>query len=688
MRFMLWLLTLVIFSHCNQGQMKQTNRLSNSTSPYLLQHADNPVEWYPWGDEALAKAKDENKPILLSIGYSSCHWCHVMAHESFEDDSVAAYMNEHFVNIKLDREERPDIDNIYMDAIQAMGLRGGWPLNVFLTPEQKPFYGGTYFPKDNWMSLLASITDAYENNFDKLNESALKFADALQASEAAKYKLSENAALITDQDLETAIKKLTPKFDKKWGGMDRAPKFPMPSVWQYLAAFSHEFDDEAIKDHLLLTLDKIAEGGIYDQIGGGFSRYSVDGEWHVPHFEKMLYDNGQLLSLYANAYKISKSKKYKEVLLETAQWIEQEMTDATGGFYAALDADSEGVEGKFYVWSYDEITELAGDNFEIIRAYYDVSKEGNWENHNVLRRLTDDATFLRKHDLTEEALNQIIDEFKTTALAQRSKRIRPGLDSKIISGWNGLALTGLLDAYQATGESLFIKLATTNAHYIKSELIIDGKLKRTAGHATEGFLEDYSAVIQAFIKYYETNFDRQFLDQAIALTDYVIANFYDENEKLFFYTGNNSENLIARKKEVFDNVIPASNSIMAENFFKLGMMLDSKRYKDLATNMVNQVSSLVKKETAYMSNWSLVTLMINHATPEFIIVGENLEPIAQEINAAFIPNKIIMADKEGASLPLFEYKTAMNGKPTIYVCFDKTCKHPVDNVADALKQLE
>ncbi|MFY0599035.1 MAG: thioredoxin domain-containing protein [Cyclobacteriaceae bacterium] len=668
--------------------MENTNKLINSTSPYLLQHAHNPVDWYPWGEEALAKSREENKPIILSIGYSSCHWCHVMAHESFEDDSVAEYMNKHFINIKLDREERPDIDNIYMDAVQAMGLRGGWPLNVFLTPEQKPFYGGTYFPKDNWMELLKNIDKAYNENYDKLSESAEQFAKALQASDFSKYQLRENITEITDDNFQQAVSQLEKKFDSKWGGIDKAPKFPMPAVWQYLAAYSHTFDDRRIEDHLLFTLDKIEQGGIYDQLGGGFSRYSVDGQWHVPHFEKMLYDNGQLMSLYANAFKVSGKKEYKRVMIESAEWLKREMMDDSGGFYSALDADSEGVEGKFYVWSHDEIVQLAGENTEIISDYYDVSKHGNWEETNVLRRLTDDNTFAKKWKLTENELEKKISRFKKAALDKRSERIRPGLDSKVISGWNGLALTGLLDAYQATGEGIFIDLAKTNAQFIKSQLIQKEKLLRVKGLSTQGFLEDYAAVIQAFIKYYETTFDESFLSKANELTEHVITSFYDDNEKLFFYTSNESENLIARKKELFDNVIPASNSIMAENLYKLGLMMDKEEYKTLAIEMVKQVSSLVIQEAEYMSYWSLVTLMINHPTSEIIVVGDDTGDITSNFQMKYLPNKILMAGKEETPLPLFEYKSMMRGESTIYVCYDKTCKRPVNHIEEALEQIE
>lgn len=683
------LILIIVLSHCNQKHMpdQHTNKLIDSTSPYLLQHANNPVEWYPWGEEALSKAAEENKPILLSIGYSSCHWCHVMAHESFEDDSVAAFMNAHFINIKLDREERPDIDNIYMDAVQAMGLRGGWPLNVFITPEQKPFYGGTYFPKNNWLSLLQNVVKAYNENYDKLNASAEQFANALQASEVVKYGLEDKISAINDDDFKNAINNLSLNFDHEWGGMEKAPKFPMPSVWQYLALYSYIYEDRMIEDHLLFTLDKIEQGGIYDQIGGGFSRYSVDGQWHVPHFEKMLYDNGQLMSLYANAFKISKKENYKRVLLETATWLEREMLHDNGGFYSALDADSEGVEGKFYVWSFDEIEELTGEDSTLISKYYDVTRHGNWEHTNVLRRLDPDEVFASNWKISVDSLNRKLTTFKSNALAERSKRVRPGLDNKIISGWNGLILTGLLDAYQATGHSKFITLAERNAAFLGQSMMIKDKLIRIYGQPTRGFLEDYAAVIQSFIKYYETTFDEQYLFNAVNLSEQVISEFYDEEEKLFFYTSNQSENLIARKKEIFDNVIPSSNAIMAENLYKLGLMMDREDFKEISLKMVRQVSSLVKQDSEYMSYWSLVTMMINHPTAEIIVVGEDFEKITTDFHRKFLPNKIIMAGTESSGLPLFEYKSAKQNKSTIYVCYDKTCKQPVFSVDEALSEM-
>ncbi|WP_258105136.1 thioredoxin domain-containing protein [Marinoscillum sp. MHG1-6] len=670
------------------NQASQQNHLKDSTSPYLLQHAHQPVDWFPWGHDALQKAQDENKPILLSIGYSSCHWCHVMAHESFDDHVVAEYMNNHFVNIKLDREERPDIDSIYMDAIQAMGLRGGWPLNIFLTPDQKPFYGGTYFPKENWIKLLQSITQAYDQNFEKLNESAEQFAQHIQASDVVKYGLEQKALEINDQDFNAAIQKLVSKFDLKWGGLNKAPKFPMPCVWEYLAHYAYLFQDEQAQNHFLFTLDKIAEGGIYDQIGGGFARYSVDGEWHVPHFEKMLYDNGQLMSLYAKGYKISGKEKYKQVLINTAEWLKREMTNEQGGFYSALDADSEGVEGKFYVWSYDEILELALDDANIITRYYDVSRNGNWEGTNVLRRLDDDETFSNNWKLTVSALNQKVQAFNKKALFERNKRIKPGLDDKIISGWNGLMLSGLLDAYQATGNEVFPELAKTNAAFIKEKLInSEGQLLRLLNQPIEGFLEDYGAIIQAFVLYYETLGDQEYLSMASTLCDHVIGQFYHDAEKLFHFTSRQSEALIARKKEIFDNVIPSSNALMAENLFKVGTIMDREDYKSIATAMVRQVSSLIAAEPEYMSYWSKVALLINHQPAEVVILSPDEEPFPKDLLETYLPNAIKMMGQEGDQLPLLSDKKVIDGKQTYYVCFNKTCQRPTTDIKEALKEI-
>lgn len=694
-RFFSYLLISVVIASCG-GQSSSDmakipegkNRLANATSPYLLQHAENPVDWYPWGEEALAKAKEEDKPILLSIGYSSCHWCHVMAHESFEDTAVAALMNANFVNIKLDREERPDIDQIYMDAVQAMGLNGGWPLNVFITPDQKPFYGGTYFPKEKWVELIGSINDAFVNNREKLNESAENFAKHIAVSETEKYGLEGNDAPVTIEDAKNNYETLAQKFDEQWGGIQKEPKFPMPAIWAWLMTYHHLSKDEEAKKHLLYTLDKIAEGGIYDQIGGGFSRYSVDSEWHVPHFEKMLYDNGQLLSLYANAYKISGKTEYARVIAQTIDWLEREMLDPSGGLYAALDADSEGEEGKFYVWTLNEVLKLAGDKANIVANFYDVMLEGNWEGTNVLRRKEAPEIILKRFNLTSDELEVIISEFNKEALEERSKRIRPGLDSKIISGWNGLALQGLCDSYLATGNEKAKNLAMQLGAFMKSEMIVDGKLLRTQKQSIQGFMEDYAAVIQSFITMYETFHDETYLNSAKSLTDQALSEFFDNEEKLFYFSSSESENLIARKKEVFDNVIPSSNAIMVNNLYRLAIIFDDKKLLTIHEEMLSKVKQLIKDEPEYMSYWNVTTTSKLSKQLEIVIIGPDHVAFAKEVQEKYHPNRVVLASETASDLPLMEYKTTREGETTIYVCSEKVCRRPVTSVAEAFSEIE
>ena len=670
----------------SEKSFKHTNALINTNSPYLQQHAHNPVNWYPWGDEALNKAKEEDKPILLSIGYSSCHWCHVMAHESFEDDSVAGIMNENFINIKLDREERPDIDQIYMDAVQAMGLRGGWPLNVFLFPDQKPFYGGTYFPKENWKQLLQAISKAYQNNRSQLYESALNFTKTLN-EEMSQININGSGKLPDKGSIKKSYGTLSARFDAEWGGIKKAPKFPMPSVWQFVLQYYYQSNDQSALDHLTLTLDKISDGGIYDHIGGGFARYAVDNEWHVPHFEKMLYDNGQLMALYADVYKVTKNETYKKVLLETGKWLEREMMDENGGFYAALDADSEGEEGKYYVWYYDEFTEVAGQHKEILSAYFDVKPGGNWESKNVLRKLQTDGSIAKQFKISLPELNEIIVDFKKKALEIREKRIKPGLDNKIIAGWNGHALTGLLSAYQATSDPLFESLAKQNAQFIQQSLIKDHQLIRTHGSNISGFLEDYAAVIEAFILYYETFYDEKYLETARDLTQIVLSDFFDQNDHLFFYTSDSSETLITRKKEVFDNVIPSSNSIMANNLFHLGSIYDETSYKEISNQMMIKMADTTISEPEYLSNWGNLLLTMNGQQAEVIILGSESNSFGHQITKNYIPDMVIMAATEDSDLPLFEHKYPLNDATTVYVCYNKTCKRPVNSPNEALEQL-
>ncbi|QSE99426.1 thioredoxin domain-containing protein [Fulvivirga lutea] len=670
----------------------KANHLINSSSPYLLQHAYNPVEWYPWGEEALKKAKAEDKPILVSIGYSSCHWCHVMERESFENDSIAALMNKHFINIKVDREERPDVDQIYMDAVQAMGQNGGWPLNVFLTPDQKPFYGGTYFPPQGWAQLLQNVAQAFATKRKEIDASADQLTDALSTSELIKYNLTSNENGFSKEQVDSLYQKLLKRFDKKRGGFDRAPKFPMPGNWQLLLEYYHYTNDKAALDQLILTLDEIAKGGIYDQASGGFARYSVDADWLVPHFEKMLYDNGQLLSLYSNAYKLTKKPLYKKVVEQTVEWLQREMAEGNGGFYSALDADSEGVEGKFYVWTKAEFDDVVGKNSGLLSKYYNVTDTGNWEHgNNILHMTASDEQFAQKEGVTIEALNQIVNEGNELLLAARSKRVRPGLDDKVLSGWNGMSIKGLCDAYDAFGDDTFLELAVSNGQFIKNSMIEDGKLFRSFKNdkaSIDGYLEDYAFVIDAFVALYQSTFDEVWIQEAKILMEYINTNFYDSDENFYHFTDNQSEKLIARKKEVFDNVIPSSNSQMARNLYVLGIILDNDTYKSRAHSMASAVAKLCVEEPAYTYNWCSLNSMFAYQTAEIVIVGNEAEKFREDIASRYLPNKVLLGSKQESELPLLKGKSLKNGQTTIFVCYNKTCKLPVTDVESALKQLK
>ncbi|UII24345.1 thioredoxin domain-containing protein [Fulvivirga ligni] len=668
------------------------NHLIHSTSPYLLQHAYNPVEWYPWGEEALNKAKAEDKPILVSIGYSSCHWCHVMEKESFENDSIAEIMNKHFICIKVDREERPDVDQIYMDAVQAMGQNGGWPLNVFLTSDQQPFYGGTYFPPNGWAQVLTQIAQVYETKREEVEASAKELTDAIATSEIIKFRLKSDGTDLNREALDSMFQNFSQRFDTEKGGFNRAPKFPMPANWLFLLRYYHITNNQPALRQLELTLDEIAKGGIYDQVGGGFARYSVDADWLVPHFEKMLYDNGQLVSLFSEAYLVTKKPLYKHVVYQTIDWLEREMTNAEGGFYSALDADSEGEEGKFYVWTDEELNQILHDDADLIKAYYNVNKPGNWEEgKNILHKALSDDEFASKYSLSSEKLNEKIYKANQLLLEERAKRVRPGLDDKALTCWNALMLKGLVDAYNTFGEDKFLQLAIKNASFIKNEMMQDGKLFRSFKEgktSIDGYLEDYAFTIDAFSALYQATFDEAWLESALELTEYTLVHFYDKEEELFFFSDNSSEKLIARKKEIFDNVIPASNSQMAINLHMIGTLYDNEEYKSKSSHMLAKVKTLLTTETAYLSNWgNLYTYLLN-PTAEIAIVGNEALAFRNEFVKRYVPNKILMGTTSSSDLPLLEEKTAAGSKTTIYVCYNKTCKLPVHEVEKAYEQLQ
>ena len=673
------------------------NRLAHETSPYLLQHAHNPVDWYPWGDEALGQARAQNKPIVVSIGYSACHWCHVMERESFENEAVAAIMNQHFVCIKVDREERPDVDAIYMDAVQAMGVRGGWPLNVFLMPDGKPFYGGTYFPPETrgqnpgWRNMLLGVANAFETQRDELQKSADGFAFDLAFSETQKYGLEGGKATFEAADLDAMFAKLAASFDTKKGGQGHAPKFPMPSIYRFLVRYIYAKNTKpeqktAATQQLKLTLNRMALGGIYDHLGGGWARYSVDEDWFAPHFEKMLYDNAQLLSVFSEGFTITKNDLYRDRVYQTVDWIEREMTHHEGGFYSALDADSEGVEGKFYTWTHAELKAILKDDFEWFATFYNITPEGNWEAElNILHRNNQDNW--PEAGLLASAYERLF--------AAREKKIRPGLDDKILTSWNGLMLKGLVDAYRVFGHEKCLNLALKNAHFLYQKVTqpqANGSLglwhSYKNGRATiAGFLEDYAAVIDGYAALYQITFDEVWLHRAEKLTEYTIENFWDSAENLFFFTDARAEVLIARKKELFDNVIPASNSMMAHNLWLLGTLLGRADFTEMADKMLGKVKKLLLQNADYLTNWAAFFALRAGSVAEVAIVGEQAQVFRQGIDQTYDPFRLFLGTEQSSELPLLVDKTTTAGQTTVYVCFDQTCQRPVLGVAEALSLL-
>ncbi|GAB3884688.1 thioredoxin domain-containing protein [Spirosoma agri] len=695
------------------------NQLSNETSPYLLQHAHNPVDWYPWGEEALNRAVTENKPILVSIGYSACHWCHVMERESFEKDEVARVMNESFICIKVDREERPDVDAIYMDAVQAMGVQGGWPLNVFLMPDAKPFYGVTYLPQKNWVNLLGSIRDAYVENRPDLEQSAEGFARELNLTDADRYGLTQTDPLFSPETLDVLYRKVAVKADDEKGGMRRAPKFPMPSIWRFLLRYhdattaksSVSVVNEVALDQVKLTLDRMALGGIYDQLGGGFARYSTDADWFAPHFEKMLYDNGQLITLYAEAYSLTKSPLYRHVVYQTIGFAQRELLSPDGGFYSALDADSEGVEGKFYTFNTPELREILGDDYDWFAELYNLTDEGNWEEghhghghdgnghhgygRNILHRTESDESFAQRMGWSLADLNVRLDATHVRLMRVRDERIRPGLDDKILCSWNGLMLKGLATAYRVFGEPEFLTLALRLAYFLLKKMrdSRNGRLwhtykNRDGGPSRArqaGFLDDYAAVIDGLLALYQATFTESWLSEADQLTKYVLANFADSDpsaDDLLFFTDKNGEELIARRKELFDNVIPSSNSMMAENLYTLSLLLDRSAYAERADRMLGRVQPLVQQNADYLTNWAALFALRVRPTAEIAIIGPEAEQYRRELDAEFYPNKVIVGTTGKGDLPLLQHRSTIEGKTAVYVCYNRACQLPVTSVAD------
>lgn len=661
------------------------NKLAKENSPYLKQHAHNPVAWHPWGSEALNKAKEENKLIIISIGYSACHWCHVMERESFENEAIAETMNKFYVSIKIDREERPDIDQIYMIAVQLMTNSGGWPLNAICLPDGRPIYGGTYFKPHDWQNVLLQIAQLWEES----PKTAIEYAEKLTAGiiKSERLPILEIPKEYTLLDLKSIVLPWKENFDLQYGGYQRSPKFPLPNNWLFLLRYATLAKDTATLDHVHFTLEEIAKGGIYDQIAGGFTRYSVDNRWHVPHFEKMLYDNGQLISLYSEAYQAKPTELYQNVVFETIEWAIREMKAPNGGFYAALDADSEGVEGKYYTFQAEEF-DILGENAKLIRSYYNITETGNWaeEKTNIPFVNKNSLDVIKDTGLTPSAWNLTLKNSKSKLLEYREKRVKPGLDHKQLTTWNALLLKGLVDAYRVFQKEEYLSIAIGIANFIESECCIENTILHQpldSNRKIEGFLDDYAFTIEAYISLYEATFNESWLLRAKDYTDTAISLFFDTESKTFYYTANNAEELIARKSEVMDNVIPGSSSTIVRQLYKLGLLFDNENYTAIADQVFANVFPYIKTYGSGYSNWAIQLLELVYGTNEIALTGtESLHWRRELDKQTYIPNKIILGGTK-STLPLLQNRQDVQSKA--YLCINKTCSIPQGSIADLIE---
>jgi uncharacterized protein YyaL (SSP411 family) len=661
------------------------NRLASETSPYLLQHEDNPVDWYPWGEEALKRAASEDKPILLSVGYAACHWCHVMEHESFEDPATAALMNEHFVSIKVDREERPDIDAIYMDAVQAMTGQGGWPMTVFLTPDGRPFFGGTYFPPEDrhglpsFKKLLAAIAQTWADRRDDVEQQGTRLTQTMDPLS----RLAPSSEAINADILTTAYETLKTTFDPLYGGFGSAPKFPQSMTFDLLMRIA-ERGETGAEEMVSRSLDAMASGGMYDQVGGGFARYSVDREWVVPHFEKMLYDNALLLRTYARAWQRTRDDRYAEVVRDTVAWLMREMRDPGGGFWSSLDADSEGHEGKFYVWSLDEVREVARADADAAIAYWGITETGNFEGTNipVLTGVAADTA--------------AIERARAALMERRSQRVRPGTDSKVLTSWNGLVVSALAEAGRIFDEPAWIEAATSALDFVFDRLVIDGRLMRSYRDGVVkhlAFAEDYAATLEACVAVFEATFDERWLDRATWAADEAVRLFLDPDKGGFFTTGSDAERLVTRSKDLIDNAVPSANSIFAVELQRLAAVTGRQDLEDHAVDVLRMIlDAAIRSPLGFTHALAAVDLYTSEMK-EIVIVGEPAEAgtraLLEEARSRYLPNSVTVVVSPGSPLmerlPLLQGRTLIDGKATAYVCTRGICKLPV-TTTDALRE--
>lgn len=693
---------LLLFTTCrptkelsSRDAVTGANFLINQSSPYLLQHAYNPVDWYPWGEAALKKAEAEDKMILISVGYSACHWCNVMERESFMDSTIAKIINEHFVAIKVDKEERPDIDDVYMTACEvSSGKNCGWPLNAFALPDGTPFWAGTYFPKDQWARILTYMVEEREKNRTKVEAWANDIIEGISIAE--QIPVAEKQAVFSTRHLDNFANSFLKNIDFDKGGKDAKVKFPLPNNYQFLIKAYSLTGNEKLLEAVDITLENMAYGGIYDHIGGGFSRYSTDEHWKVPHFEKMLYDNSQLVSLYSEAYRLTKKPIYKARVYETLAFIKNEMTSIEGGFYSSYDADSEGEEGKYYVWTLEEIDAAIKDEkaATLFKDFYNITKEGNWENgKNILYAKHAPSFVANKYGLELGEFEAKINEAKADLKNAREGKTKPNLDDKILTAWNALMLKGYVDAYRTFGEKEYLDAAIANARFLMKNVIKkDGRLTRNykGGNAVvNGFLDDYAFTADAFIALYQVTFDEQWLYKARDLTEYTLNHFFDMETNSFYYTSDLDPPLVTRKREIVDNVIPSSNSMMAKVLHHLGIYLFNEEYETTARDMTNNMLSTMTAtpQPNFYSNWGVVLADFIYEPFEVAIVGDNFNTVRQELDKTYIPNMLLLGGAQEGTVELLEGKL-VKGETTIYVCKNKVCKFPVNTVKEALELMK
>jgi uncharacterized protein YyaL (SSP411 family) len=674
------------------------NRLSLESSPYLRQHAHNPVDWYAWGEEALARARDENKPLLVSIGYSTCHWCHVMERESFENVEVAAYMNAHFINIKIDREERPDLDAIYMDAVQAMTGQGGWPLHAFLLPDGKPFYGGTYFPpravhgRSSWMEVLSGVANAFRERRNEMEAQAENLTAHLIESNRFGEKLKPEEGLFTEERLIAMGQTLLKQADPQYGGFGRPPKFPQSFSIRFLMLLGERYEQSAARSHALFSLDQMIDGGIYDQLAGGFARYSTDGEWLAPHFEKMLYDNALLVEAISEAYQLTGREKYRRTLAEIRGFLERELMHPDGGFYSALDADSEGVEGKFYVWTLSELQQILGADLPLFSAYYEVLEDGNWEGVNVLRVVGSVESIAQSNTLSVEAVKEKLASCRGKLLAHRATRIRPGLDHKILLGWNALMQSACSLAYRATGEEAWQVLGARNLQFLMTHfrsstgswhhVCTDGKRMGTA------FLDDRAYLIRAWVAWHGVTGEWAWLEEARVLLEDTLQHFSDTESPFFFFTSSEQTDLLLRKKEIYDGALPAANAVMAENLHRLGMVFDRSDWIARSEQMVAALGQAILRYPVSFGYWCRVLSVHVGGLTEVTLTGPQAVDWSKLAGSCYLPEGLFLVLTDPAHpLPRLS-DPKLYSRTTVQVCRNTTCLPPVFSPKELLISLK